>query len=222
MSNDGRFDLKMMLKNFTDSQFVNQLVERFDKVFNDMNFITKLAFSKYHQFLADVQSFKTALLKFVLEAHLSGWMRIMESKGFKEASEEKQLAFIESRLSRISKDLLFEYLIQYRKLTKTSVDLHEEYGTTIFRVKYVLYNMKQVQEIRDNLLRTHDALVNVGERLFATNQKVVALQQTLKEKIDGESFVEVEDLREYVISTYEQFVKLEKTLLDMKIYSGEE
>ena len=82
--------------------------------------------------------------------------------------------------------------------------------------------MKQVQEIRDNLLRTHDALVDVGERLFATNQKVVALQQTLKEKIDGESFLEVEDLREYVISTYEQFVKLEKTLLDMKIYSGEE
>ena len=121
----------MMLKNFTDSQFVNQLVERFDKVFNDMNFITKLAFSKYHQFLADVQSFKTALLKFVLEAHLSGWMRIMESKGFKEASEEKQLAFIESRLSRISKDLLFEYLIQCKNLIKTSVDLHEEYGTTI-------------------------------------------------------------------------------------------
>lgn len=270
-TDEQRLDLKTVLKTSSNPTFVSKLTERFDEIFKSMNLINKMAFSKYDQFVGDVQSFQTALLKYVLEAqgHLSGLMNNMLSKGFQKASEEKRLAFIESRLNRINTILLLDYLTQCRKLIKTSVELHDEYGTTKFKVKYVLCNilgftvigatvgftlgwvlplcslmetaiggavgafaglafatyellfkwekkMGEVQEIRDNLQRIHDALVDVEKQLFATHKQIVESQMESKGKLNGDSFLEIEELQQYVSDSYDQFVKLEKTLLNVK------
>jgi hypothetical protein len=138
-----RVDLKAILKKFTEPEFLDQIMLKFDKIFNDMNFIDQFVFSKYHRFVADVQSFKTSLLKFVLDAqtHLSVLKDNMASNRFQQLNEEKQLKFIEARLNRINKQLLLEYITSCKRLIATSIDLHNEYDTTLFKVKFVLLNI---------------------------------------------------------------------------------
>ena len=274
MATNDRLDLQVVIKQYTDPNFICQITEKFDQLFTNMNLIKKFVFSKYQTFLTDVQSFKNSLLKFVLEAqaHLSGLMKNMESEGFKHACEQEQMKFIESRLSKFNKQLLLDYLINCKKLIKTSLSLHEEYGTKLFKVKYIFWNtlgftmigaavgftiglvipfcglwkvgvgalaggfagllyasyelvfkwekrMAEVQKIRDNLVRIHDLLVEVEKQTTTTYKIVEESKKELNEKIDGDglSFLNVETLRNYVFSTYDQLVQLEKTLLNVKI-----
>ena len=268
-----QFNLQNVITQFTDPDLIGRITEKFDLFFTHMNLIHKFVFSKYHTFLADVQSFKSSLLKFILEAqaHLSGLKKNMASDGFKNASEEKQLKFIESRLNKIDKQLLFNYLGECQKLIKTSLSLHDEYGTTLFKVKYIFGNMlgftligaavgfslglvlpfcsiaeaaagvvvgaigglvyasyelifkweermEQVQKIRDNLIRIHDALVDVEKQICITSKAVVEAQMEVNEKVNGgTSLLDVAALRDYVFTTYDQFIQLERTLLNVKI-----
>ena len=78
--------------------------------------------------------------------------------------------------------------------------------------------MAEVQKIRDNLVRIHDLLVEVEKQTTTTYKIVEESQKELNEKIDGGlSFLNVETLRNYVFSTYDQLVQLEKTLLNVTI-----
>ena len=78
--------------------------------------------------------------------------------------------------------------------------------------------MAEVQKIRDNLVRIHDLLVEVEKQTTTTYKIVEESRKELNEKIDGGlSFLNVETLRNYVFSTYDQLVQLEKTLLNVTI-----
>ena len=272
MSATRKIDYNAMLSKFTEPDFLDRIMAKFDEVFNNMNLIDKFIFSKYDQFVADVQLFKDSLLKFVLDAqsHLSVLKDNMTSNRFQQQSEDKQLKFIEERLNRINKDTLLEYIHACKKLIETSIALHDEYGTTLFKVKFVIFNllgftaigaaagftiglvlpfvsiieagvgaiagaigglafvvyqllfkwderMQAIQNFRDNLKEIHDCLIDVEQQLQTTYKEVKKSQLELTDEIAHNSYLEIQQLQQYVLSTYNQFAKLEQTLLHVKL-----
>ena len=261
-----------MLSKFTEPDFLDQLTTKFDQIFNHMNFIDRLLFRKYNHFATDVQAFKKSLLKFTLDAqsHLSVLKDNMASPRYQQQSDETKLKFIEERLNRINKETLIDYIHSCTKLIETSIALHDEYGTKIFKVKFIVLSllgftaigaaagfaiglvlpfcclletgvgavagavgglafviyqlshkwddrMKNIKEVRDSLIQIHDGLVDVEKQLQETYKGVTKSQRELKDQVEGQSWLQVDDLHNYIVATYDQFVKLEQSLLHVKI-----
>jgi hypothetical protein len=134
---------KEILKKLIEPGFLHEIMATFDEVFDSMNGIDKFIFSKYDKLVADVQSFKNSLLKFVLDArtHFSLLKDNMASNRFQQWNEEQQLKFIEKRLNQVNDDTILEYIGACTRLIETSIALYDEYDKTSFKLKFMLYNI---------------------------------------------------------------------------------
>ncbi|CAF0980848.1 unnamed protein product [Adineta steineri] len=128
-----------LLLQFTNEDFIDNMLKEFDAMLTKMNFIDRYLFSGYAQLMKDVQNFKNSLLKFVLESkiHLTILKDNFAKPRYQQASDEVKLSFIKERLDKINRATLFDYVTACQKLIKVSLDLHKEYGTTWFKMKYV-------------------------------------------------------------------------------------
>ena len=261
-----------MLAKFIESDFVDQLMTKFDQIFIHMNLIDRILFSKYSQFVEDAQAFKNSLLKFTLDAqsHLSVLKDNMASPRYQQQSDETKLKFIEERLNRINRETLIDYIHSCTKLIETSIALQDEYGTKGFKVRFVILHMlgftaigaaagfaiglalpfccllevgvgavagavaglayviyqlwykwddrrTKINQIRDHLKQIHDGLVDVEKELQDTYKGVTKSQRELKDQVEGQSWLQIDDLHNYIVTTHDQFLKLEQSLLHVKI-----
>lgn len=265
-------DFKNIMKQFTEPEFFDDIMKKFNIILNDINAIDRFLFSEYHNFIVDVQTFKTSLLKFVFDAqtYFFALNKNMKSNGFKQLSEDKQLKFIEARLNRMDINLLLQYVESCKRFIVTAIKLYDEYDTTVFKVKFMVLNvvgfsaiglvaglaiglvlpfmaiiesgtgmmigtlgglvfgiyqlafkwngrMQKVEKIRENLKQIHNSLIMLELQLHGTHNAVNQSQLELNHQLNQQSFLGVENLQAYVISTYDQFKKLENTLLHEKL-----
>jgi hypothetical protein len=131
------------LRQFMDKNFLDSILNQFDEMFSKLGIIDQYLFSGYAKFIDDVQNFKNSLLKFVLESkiHLTVLKDNFEKPRYQQASDQVKLNFIKERLDKINRATLFDYITACQKLIKRSLDLHEEYGTALFKFKYIALNV---------------------------------------------------------------------------------
>ncbi|CAF4498098.1 unnamed protein product, partial [Rotaria magnacalcarata] len=139
MAESGVTDRKDLLRKFTDKAFIDNMLDQLDQMFRKLNMLDRYLFSGYSKLMQDVQDFKDSLLKLVLESkiHLKVLKDNFDKPRYQKASDEVKLCFIKERLDKIDRATLFDYIKACQKLIQTSLDLHKEYGTAIFKLKYV-------------------------------------------------------------------------------------
>jgi hypothetical protein len=76
--------------------------------------------------------------------------------------------------------------------------------------------MKNINEVRDSLTQIHDGLVDVGKQLQETYKDVTKSQREVKDQVEEQSWLQVQDLHKYIVATHDQFLKLEQSLLHVK------
>ncbi|CAF1114772.1 unnamed protein product [Didymodactylos carnosus] len=259
------------LRKFTDENFMDNLLKEFDEILTKLNVIDQFLFSKYDQFVKDIKDFRESLLKFVLESkvHLSVLKDNFKKQRYQNATDDIKLKFIKERLDKINRQTLFDYINGCQKLITTSLDLHTEYGTRIFKIKYFVLNilgftamgalagfsiglvlpfltafemgvgaavgalaglayviyqfacewdkkMKSIEIVRNHLIEIHDMLENLKQTLHGAYYRLGIAQTELDEQQEGKSFQDVADLEDYVLTSYNEFIKLENVLLNMR------
>ncbi|CAF1604936.1 unnamed protein product, partial [Didymodactylos carnosus] len=62
----------------------------------------------------------------------------------------------------------------------------------------------------------HDMLENLKQTLHGAYYRLGIAQTELDEQQEGKSFQDVADLEDYVLTSYNEFIKLENVLLNMR------
>ena len=132
-----------------------------------MNLIHQLLFNKHSQFVMDVQSFENSLSKFTFDAqsHLSALKDNMALTSFQHQSDKMKLKCIEGGLNKINKETLVSYIHLCTKLIETSIALRNEYRTTLFKAKCLVFHSST--SIKIEIEQAHKALVDINEQLQA-------------------------------------------------------
>ncbi|CAF3273777.1 unnamed protein product [Rotaria socialis] len=132
-------DGKDLLRKFRDKAFIDNMLDQLNQMCIKLNIVDRYLFSGYNELMQDVQDFKDSLLKLILESkiHLKVLKDNFDKPRYQKASDEVKLSFIKERLDKIDRATLFDYIKACQKLIQTSLDLHKQYGTAIFKLKYV-------------------------------------------------------------------------------------
>ncbi|CAF4682057.1 unnamed protein product [Rotaria sp. Silwood2] len=138
-----KLDYPIIVRKFMHPSFLDDIIKNVSDMLEKMKFIDRCFFREYADFIRDVKRFKESLLKFILESkiQLSVLKDNFQKSKYKQADQHRKLEFIKERLDRIQKETLFDYLTACNGLIKRSIELHEKYGSTLFKVKYIVLHL---------------------------------------------------------------------------------
>ena len=164
----------------------------------------------------DVQSFENSLSKFTFDAqsHLSALKDNMALTSFQHQSDKMKLKCIGEGLNKMNKETLVSYIHLCTKHIETSIALQNEYRTTLFKAKCLVFHSPT--SIKIEIEKAHKALVDINEQLQAAYEALAKSQCELKDQIEEQSFFEAQDLQLRIIATHGQFCKLLQTVLQIR------
>ncbi|CAF3454677.1 unnamed protein product [Rotaria socialis] len=135
-------DYPTIVRKFMDPSFLDNIIKNVSEMFDKMNVMDRFLFSEYTDFIRNVKEFKESLLEFILESkiQLSVLKDNFQKPKYKQADEHRKVEFIKQRLDK-KKETLLDYLHACDRLIQTSIQLHQKYGTWIFKAKYVALHL---------------------------------------------------------------------------------
>lgn len=125
---------------FINEEFLRKILDQMQTTLDNINGLERYLFAEYDQFIEEVENFKACLLRFVLKAkvHLSFLNNFFDKPKYQRNEETTRVKLIKDVMNEIDRNELVNYLTSCEKLITTSIRLHTQYGTTFFKLKFIL------------------------------------------------------------------------------------